>query len=84
MTGVTVSSLKYNCSVSPRNKYFQYCEFLSTALKDAYHHTIYTYTAGLAVAQRKNLILRMRVGRLLTAAVVHVVSFAARGVKAMR
>ena len=53
-------------------------------LKDAYHHTIHAYTAGVAVAQRKKLILRMRVGRLLTVAVVHVVSFAARGVKAMR
>ena len=56
----------------------------STALKDAYHHTIHAYTAGIPVVQRKKLILHMRVGHLLTAAVVHVVSFAARGVKAMR
>ena len=72
------------CSVSSRNKYFQYYEFLARRSKDAYHHTIHAYTAGVAVAQRKKLILRMRLGRLLTAAIVHVVSFAARGVKAMR
>ena len=45
--------------------------------------TINTYTAGVAVAQRKKLILRAHVGRLPIAAVLHVVSFAARGVNAM-
>ena len=92
MTGVTVSSLEYNVFCIPQKQIFPVLWIPSitsafsgrTALKDAYHHTIHAYTAGVAVAQRKKLILRMRVGRLLTAAVVHVVSFAARGVKAMR
>ena len=84
MTGVTVSSLEYNVFCIPQKQIFPVLWIPSTALKDAYHHTIHAYTAGVAVAQRKKLILRMRVGRLLTAARVHVVSFAARGVKAMR
>ena len=89
MTGVTVSSLEYNVFCIPQKQIFPVLWIPSTALKDAYHHTIHAYTAGVAVAQRsaaqrKKLILRMRVGRLLTAAIVHVVSFAARGVKAMR
>ena len=84
MTGVTVSSLEYNVFCNPQKQIFPVLWVPSTALKDAYHHTIHAYTAGVAVAQRKKLILRMRVGCLLTAAVVHVVSFAARGVKAMR
>ena len=84
MTGVTVSSLEYNVFCNPQKQIFPVLWVPSTALKDAYHHTIHAYTAGVAVAQRKKLILRMRVGCLLTAAVVHVLSFAARGVKAMR
>ena len=84
MTGVTVSSLEYNVFCIHQKQIFPVLWIPSTALKDADHHTIHAYTAGVAVAQRKKLILRMRVGRLLTAAVVHVVSFAARGVKAMR
>ena len=89
MTGVTVSSLEYNVFCIPQKQIFPVLWIPSTALKDAYHHTIHAYTAGVAVAQRsaaqrKKLILCMRVGRLLTAAIVHVVSFAARGVKAMR
>ena len=84
MTGVTVSSLEYNVFCIPQKQIFPVLWNPSTALKDAYHHTIHAYTAGVAVAQCKKLILRMRVGRLVTAAIVHVVSFAARGVKAMR
>ena len=84
MMGVTVSSLEYNVFCISQKQMFPVLWIPSKALKDAYHHTIHAYTAGVAVAQRKKLILRMRVGRLLTAAVVHVVSFAARGVKAMR
>ena len=84
MMGVTVSSLEYNVFCIPQKQIFPVLWIPSMTLKDAYHHTIHAYTAGVAVAQRKKLILRMRVGRLLTAAVVHVVSFAARGVKAMR
>ena len=83
MTGVTVSSLEYNVFCIPQKQIFPVLWIPSTALKDAYHHTIHAYTAGVAVAQRKKLILHMRVGRLLTAAVVHVLSFAVRGVKAM-
>ena len=84
MTGVTVSSLEYNVFCIPQKQIFPVLWIPSTAFKDAYHHTIHAYTAGVAVAQRKKQILRMCVGRLLTAAIVHVVSFAARGVKAMR
>ena len=72
MTGVTVSSLEYNVFCIPQKQIFPVLWIPSTALKDAYHHTIHAYTAGVAVAQRKKLILRMRVGRLLTAAVVHI------------
>ena len=79
-----VSPLEYNVFCIPQKQMFPVLWIPSTALKDAYHQNIHAYTAGVAVAQRKKLILRMRVGRLLTAAVVHVVSFAARGVKAMR
>ena len=80
MTGVTVSSLEYNGFCIPQKQMFPVLWIPSMVLKDAYYHIIHAYTAGVAVAQRKKLILRM----LLTAAVVHVVSFAARGVKAMR
>ena len=76
-----MSSLEYNVFCIPQKQIFPILWIPSTALKDAYHHTIHAYTAGVAEAQHKKLILRMRVGRLLTAAVVHVVSFAARGVK---